>query len=98
MHKAHDTMRKAAPLKAVRDTSFAGFATWFLTLALVCAGCASAPASPPTPRVVTWEDKLSWMMRLEAQRVLRDPAPPARVVLMPATSTQPAVLAPAASL
>ena len=95
MHKAHDTMRKAAPLKAVRDTSFAGFATWFLTLALVCAGCASAPASPPTPRVVTWEDKLSWMMRLEAQRVLRDPAPPARVVLMPATSTQPAVLAPA---
>jgi hypothetical protein len=97
MYKAQDTIRKAAPLKTVRETSAASLASWSLALALVCSGCASAPASTSlsAPRVVTWEDKLSWMMRLEAQRVLRDPdsSPPA--VLMPATSTQPAVIAPA---
>ena len=43
---------------------------------------------------MTWEEKLSWMMRLEDQRILRDPSPPPLVVLMPATRTQPAVVAP----
>jgi cyclophilin family peptidyl-prolyl cis-trans isomerase/HEAT repeat protein len=35
------------------------------------------------------------MMRLEDQRILRDPNPPPPVVLMPATRTQPAIVAPA---
>ena len=34
------------------------------------------------------------MMRLEDQRLLRDPNPPPPLVLVPATSTQPAVVAP----
>jgi len=86
MYKAHDTMRITAPLKA---SSLA------LTLALVCSGCASTPAVSPTPRVLTWEDKLSWMMRLEAQRVLRDPNLSPPIVLMPSTSTQLSVFATA---
>ena len=93
MHKAHNTKRKAVPLKARRDTSVAGLVPWSLALALVCVGCASAPVAPPVPYVVTWEDKLSWMMRLEAQRILRDPNASPPVVLAPATSTQPAVFA-----
>ena len=93
MHKAHNTKRKAAPLKALRDTPVAGLVPWSLALALVCVGCASAPVAPPVPYVVTWEDKLSWMMRLEAQRILRDPNASPPVVLAPATSTQAAVFA-----
>jgi cyclophilin family peptidyl-prolyl cis-trans isomerase len=50
----------------------------------------------PEPRVVTWEDKLPWMMRLEDQRILRDPNPLPPVVLVPATATQPAIVAPSA--
>ena len=34
------------------------------------------------------------MMRLEDQRLLRDPNPPPPLVLVPATSTQPAIVAP----
>ena len=34
------------------------------------------------------------MMRLEDQRILRDPNPPPPVVLVPATRTQPAIVAP----
>lgn len=67
-------------------------------LALFTAACASAP--PVTPVAVaipeiTWEQKLGWMMRLEDQRLLRDPHPPARAVLAPATPARPEVLAPA---
>ncbi len=38
------------------------------------AGCASAP--PPTPVVVPTEPPLATILRLEDQRVLRDPTPP----------------------
>jgi cyclophilin family peptidyl-prolyl cis-trans isomerase/HEAT repeat protein len=44
--------------------------------------------------VVPWEEKLGWMMRLEDQRILRDPNPPPPVVLVPATATRPAIVAP----
>lgn len=65
---------------------------------LFTAACASAP--PAVPAIVpiptiTWEQKLGWMMRLEDQRLLRDPNPPARTVLAPATATRPEVLGPA---
>jgi cyclophilin family peptidyl-prolyl cis-trans isomerase/HEAT repeat protein len=38
---------------------------------------------------------MRWILRLEDQRILRDPNPTAPVVLVPATRTQPAVVAPA---
>jgi cyclophilin family peptidyl-prolyl cis-trans isomerase/HEAT repeat protein len=37
---------------------------------------------------------MRWILRLEDQRILRDPNPVAPVVLVPATRTQPAVVAP----
>ena len=66
-----------------------------VSIALLSAACATMPPpARPEPPVVTWEDKLGWMMRLEDQRILRDPNPPAPVMLAPATRTQPAVVAP----
>src|SRR4029453_6248301 len=67
-------------------------------LALITAACASAPTSTrgtPTVPVITWEQKIGWMVRLEDQRILRDPNPPAPVVLKPATQREPALVAPA---
>jgi cyclophilin family peptidyl-prolyl cis-trans isomerase/HEAT repeat protein len=55
-----------------------------LTLAFMTAACASAPpapslpAPPPKPPGPTFEQKMAWILRLEDQRVLRDPAPQAR--------------------
>ncbi len=62
-------------------------------------GCATAPragtpAAAPIVPVVTWEQKLGWIMRLEDQRILRDPNPPPPVILQPATRTEPALVAP----
>ena len=42
-------------------------------LGALVVGCATSP--PPAPLVVGVEQKLSWILRLEDQRVLRDPAP-----------------------
>src|SRR5687767_2742611 len=42
-------------------------------VALAASACASAPPAPPAP-VVTFEQKLGWMLRLEDRRVLADPA------------------------
>jgi cyclophilin family peptidyl-prolyl cis-trans isomerase/HEAT repeat protein len=68
-----------------------------LCLALLVVGCATIPPQPPSqPPAVTWEDKLAWMMRLEDQRITRDPNPPPPAVLVPATRTAPAILAPPA--
>jgi HEAT repeat protein len=54
-----------------------------LALTLMTAACASAPPAPalsppPPPRPVgpTFEQKMAGILRLEDQRVLRDPAPP----------------------
>jgi cyclophilin family peptidyl-prolyl cis-trans isomerase/HEAT repeat protein len=66
-------------------------------LTLFTPACASAPTSSrgtPTVPVVTWEQKLGWIVRLEDQRILRDPNPPAPVVLKPATQREPAIIAP----
>jgi cyclophilin family peptidyl-prolyl cis-trans isomerase/HEAT repeat protein len=68
-----------------------------LGLALFLGGCATMPPQAPgQPPVVTWEDKLTWIMRLEDQRLARDPNPPAPAVLVPATRTAPAIVAPPA--
>src|SRR5262245_66321820 len=69
-----------------------------LSLLLFTSACASAPpaASPTTvtPPVVTWEEKLGWILRLEDQRLIRDPNPPPQVILVPATKGRPAIVAP----
>src|SRR5438132_863831 len=69
-----------------------------LSLLLSAAACASAPSNPPPaavkPPVVAWEDKLGWILRLEDQRILRDPNPPGPVILVPATKGRPAIVAP----
>ena len=49
-----------------------------LLLGLTLTRCASAPPPPaPTPAVVGHEQKMAWILRLEDQRLLRDPALPA---------------------
>ena len=62
-------------------------------IALLGSACASVPVAPAVP-VVTWEQKLGWMVRLEDQRILRDANPPPRVVLRPATKREPAIVGP----
>ncbi|MBI4886602.1 MAG: HEAT repeat domain-containing protein [Acidobacteria bacterium] len=64
-----------------------------LTLGPACA-TVPLPATPVEPPVVSWEQKLDWILRLEDQRILRDPNPPPPVTLVPATNTQPAIVAP----
>jgi HEAT repeat protein/cyclophilin family peptidyl-prolyl cis-trans isomerase len=60
-----------------------------VALLLLCsAGCASAPPPPPVPPVVSFETKMSWILRLEDQRVLRDvSAPVAPPVIGPGKNT-----------
>jgi cyclophilin family peptidyl-prolyl cis-trans isomerase/HEAT repeat protein len=45
---------------------------------LTVSACASAPppAAPATPAGPSFEQKMAWILRLEDQRMLRDPAPP----------------------
>ncbi len=82
-----------------------GYARFFLSLKpgvlsllLFASACASAPPAPTAatvkPPVVTWEEKLGWILRLEDQRLIRDPNPPAQVILVPATKARPAIVAP----
>jgi len=69
-----------------------------LSLILFASACASAPPTPNAaavkPPVVSWEEKLGWILRLEDQRLIRDPNPPAQVTLVPATKGRPAIVAP----
>lgn len=66
-----------------------------LLLVAFAAGCASAP--PPPPVSVSFETKMSWIIRLEDQRVLRDapapivppPAAPGRRTVLPAPPPPP---------
>jgi len=79
-----------------------GIEHWALSLVLLTAGCASAPVAPvfsapqgsPVVPVTTWEEKIGWILRLEDQRLLRDPNPPPPRVIRPATPRLPAVVAP----
>ena len=76
---------------------------WAFIIAILSAACASAPttaavpappSAPPDIPVVTWEQKLGWILRLEDQRLLRDPNAPPPVILRPATRTEPQIVAP----
>ena len=56
---------------------------------------AVVPAAPVTAQTaIPWEQKLAWIVRLEDQRILRDPNPPPPVILRPATTREPALVAP----
>jgi len=70
-----------------------------LIVAVLAAGCMpkapETPAASPVPRVA-WEQKLAWIVRLEDQRLLRDPNPAAPTIIRPATKTLPALVAPPA--
>jgi HEAT repeat protein/cyclophilin family peptidyl-prolyl cis-trans isomerase len=59
-------------------------------VALLAGACATAP--PPLPPRVTYEEKLSWILRLEDERVLREPAAPPVTPAPP--SARPAVVPP----
>ncbi|MEO8260904.1 MAG: HEAT repeat domain-containing protein [Acidobacteriota bacterium] len=76
-----------------------------LALAFVTAACASAPPAPPPPPPVrpaapAFEQKMAWILRLEDQRVLRDPAAPAPLpptavpAAVPARGQPPVAVAP----
>ena len=63
-----------------------------LTVLLVAsAACATAP--PPGPPAIPFETKMSWILRLEDQRILRDAAMP--IVPPPATQGRRNVMPPA---
>src|SRR4029453_4729717 len=53
-----------------------------LGLLLFSSACPRAPPAPSAasikPPTITWEEKLGWILRLEDQRLIRDPNPPAR--------------------
>ena len=63
-----------------------------LAVALVVEACVSMPPAPTVP-LITWEDKLDWIARLEDRRLIRDPTPPEPIVLAPATADRPAIVA-----
>ena len=66
-----------------------------LVSAIAMSSCTPAPpvvTAPPAPTFApaTWEQKLAWIVRLEDQRILREPNPPAPQVIRPATLKEPA--------
>jgi HEAT repeat protein/cyclophilin family peptidyl-prolyl cis-trans isomerase len=64
-----------------------------LTLALGASACASAPPAPSvTPKIAepSFEQKMSWILRLEDTRVLRDPAPIPPPAAAPVAAPAPA--------
>src|SRR5690348_12820244 len=57
----------------------------------ITAACASAPPKPPVAPTIPVDQKLSWILRLEDRRILRDPAPPpAPVVAAPVAKNKKA--------
>src|ERR1051325_1543972 len=67
-------------------------------LALFAGACASAPpatTTPVTPAGPPFEQKAAWILRLEDQRILRDPAPPPAPPPPPVARARAAAPAPA---
>jgi cyclophilin family peptidyl-prolyl cis-trans isomerase/HEAT repeat protein len=70
---------------------------WIVTSALAfllaaAIGCATTPPPPPAPPVVSFETKMSWIIRLENERILRDQNVP--VFPPPAAEGRRNVIAP----
>jgi HEAT repeat protein len=70
------------------------FARTSAAIALACllAACASAPPAPPKPAGPTFEQKTAWILRLEDQRVLRDPPPAPAPPATPVRGQKPPVV------
>jgi cyclophilin family peptidyl-prolyl cis-trans isomerase/HEAT repeat protein len=51
-------------------------------VAAMSASCASAPVKPPPPPTISAEQKMSWILRMEDQRILKVPEPPAAPVVV----------------
>jgi HEAT repeat protein/cyclophilin family peptidyl-prolyl cis-trans isomerase len=67
-------------------------------LVITLSACASAPLPPPPARtILTFEEKMAWILRLEEDRLLRLPAPvtPPAAVVQPTRGRRPPVVAPA---
>ena len=60
----------------------------FTALALVSGACASAPPVAPKAPTIAPDKKMSWILRLENERILRVPAPPPVVEAVPPPQTQ----------
>jgi len=58
--------------------------------------CASAPPAPPKPVGPSLQEKMSWILRLEDERMLRDPAPPPVAPPPPVRGRKPAPVVAAA--
>ncbi|MGE3844585.1 MAG: HEAT repeat domain-containing protein [Vicinamibacterales bacterium] len=67
---------------------FAGLLVLLLVVTLT--QCATPPPPPP-PVAPSYEEKLSWILRLEDQRLLRDPAPPPVSAPVPVNGRSPVV-------
>ena len=67
-------------------------------IAAITSNCASAPPKPPAAPAISADQKMSWMLRLEDQRILRAPAPPPPAVVTPpakpSRNAPPAVVPP----
>ena len=74
----------------VRSCSRLGAAVLPLALSIACA--TTPPPAPASP-VISFETKMSWILRLEDQRILRDTPPP--VIPPPATQGRRNVIPPA---
>ena len=80
MARVPGTDRKSRTyVKAVLLGTFVGF---------VACGCATAPRVVPIPPP-TFQEKLSWILRLEDQRILRDPSPPQPAVAADSGASPP---------
>ena len=77
-------MRGSSPFRTVTIKR----AALALTVLASAAGCASAPKTPPAPPV-TFSDKLSWILRLEDRRILRDPEVPPPATAPPRRTAAP---------
>jgi cyclophilin family peptidyl-prolyl cis-trans isomerase/HEAT repeat protein len=54
-----------------------------VAVAVAGSACASAPVKPPAAPVISADQKMSWILRLEDQRILKAPAPPPPPVVTP---------------
>jgi cyclophilin family peptidyl-prolyl cis-trans isomerase/HEAT repeat protein len=73
----------SAHLTSMRDISTSTSLRAAMAAALFASGCASAPPAPAAPPKIPFEQKMAWMLRLEDQRILKQPPPtppPADVV------------------
>jgi cyclophilin family peptidyl-prolyl cis-trans isomerase/HEAT repeat protein len=102
VHKPFCSLQLAVPVRlfaGLRSGLLSGRLSGAILSLAVASACAPKTDSVQTPAAaataITWEQKLGWMMRLEDQRILRDPNPAPPTILRPATSRVPALVAPA---